>query len=151
MTLNVDGRKFFIAHGDTVDVRDYSYRVMRMFFRSPLMRLIVLMMPGKFILSLGNWMARKSRGNHFKTLDQLPVKRRDYLRNIYRSYAVSHISKGFDHVVLGHCHDYDEMEFKVGDRTGQYVNVGFPPVHRTVLAWESGDPKINRRPFVTNH
>jgi hypothetical protein len=54
------------------------------------------------------------------------------------------VAEGYDYVVMGHCHDLDEMSFKVGERVGQYVNVGYPPVHGSYLSWSPGDEKIMR-------
>jgi hypothetical protein len=66
------------------------------------------------------------------------------LRKIYRSYAAERLAEGYDYVVMGHCHDLDEMSFQIGGRAGQYVNVGFPRVHGSYLSWSPGDEKIMR-------
>jgi hypothetical protein len=45
---------------------------------------------------------------------------------------------------MGHCHDLDEKTFKIGSRIGQYVNVGYPRVHGSLLSWKEGEEKIGR-------
>jgi hypothetical protein len=35
----------------------------------------------------------------------------------------------------------------MGERQVQYINMGFPPVHGTVLHWAQGDDRIRRVPF----
>jgi hypothetical protein len=69
------------------------------------------------------------------------------IRKVYRNYAAERLLQGYDFVVLGHCHDLDEMCFSIGDREGQYINVGYPRIHDTYLIWEPGEPKIRREPL----
>lgn len=139
-----DGKKFYIAHGDEVDRKDYGYRLLRAFFRSPIMALAVFLSPGKWLNQFGQFLSRKSRGGKpFLPMDW-PLDRREYLRKLYRSFAADRLLEGYDFVVMGHCHDLDEMSFKIGPRVGQYMNVGFPRIHGSYLVWSSGDPKIQR-------
>jgi UDP-2,3-diacylglucosamine hydrolase len=142
--LELDGRRFFFAHGDLVDRKDYGYRALRLFFRSPLMKAAVALMPDAMIEWIGQTSARKSRESKPRLPMQLPTDRLEYLRNIYRSYAAERLAHGFDFVVMGHCHDLDEKSFVIGARRGQYVNVGFPRVHGSFLSWSPGDESIQR-------
>ena len=40
-----------------------------------------------------------------------------------------------------------EMSFVVDGRLGQYVNVGYPRVHGSMLTWSAGEEKIQREPL----
>jgi UDP-2,3-diacylglucosamine hydrolase len=142
--LAVAGKKFFVAHGDTVDRSDYSYLLLRAFFRSPVMRGLVMLIPGTWLDEFGKFSSKKSRNRKPLLPSQMPLNRMERLRTVYRSYAAERLAQGFDFVVLGHCHDLDEMFFNIGGRTGQYVNVGFPRNHGSFLTWAVGEDKIHR-------
>lgn len=143
-SLETGGKRFFFAHGDKVDRKDYGYRALRAFFRSPVMRAFVAAAPGRWIEEIGTRSSRGSRGRKPVLAGELPLERRERLRRIYRSFAAERMAQGFDFVVLGHCHDLDEMKFQIGARTGQYMNVGYPRVHRSLLSWAEGDTEIQR-------
>ena len=143
----LEGRRFFFAHGDLVDRKDYGYRVLRLFFRSPLMRIAVALMPDSMVEWIGYQSAQASKGAKHRLPVQLPAGRMEYLRGVYRNFAVERMVRGADYVVMGHCHDLDEKSFVIGSRQGQYVNVGFPRVHGSFLSWSPGDERIQREKF----
>jgi UDP-2,3-diacylglucosamine hydrolase len=142
-----DGKRFFIAHGDTVDRKDYGYRALRLFFRSPVMRSFIRVAPGEWIDWIGRTSSDASRGKKPLLTADLPRERAERLRKVYRNFAVEKFGRGYDFVVLGHCHDLDEMTFRLGERIGQYINVGYPRVHGTYLEWAPGDEAIRRKPM----
>lgn len=145
--LEISGRKFFVAHGDTVDREDYKYRVLRVFFRSPVMKALVKLAPGELLDQIGKKSSDTSRKGKPLLTSQLPIDKMESLRKKYRSYAAEKLTEGFDFVVMGHCHDLDQMKFKIGDRTGQYINVGYPRTHGSFLTWSPGDSEIQREPL----
>jgi UDP-2,3-diacylglucosamine hydrolase len=145
--LEVSGKKFYIAHGDQVDRSDYKYLAWRLFTRSPLMKSVIAIAPGSWVDSLGKKSSQKSRQTKPLLPSDLPRTARDELRKTYRNFAADRLLQGYDFVVLGHCHDLDEMCFSIGDRSGQYVNVGYPRIHDTYLAWSPGESKIRRENF----
>lgn len=142
--IEVAGKKFFFAHGDTVDRADYRYRALRATFRSVPMRVLVRTIPGKWVDGIGQWSSRRSRGSKPELAACLSSERIEYLRNVYRSFAAERLAQGYDYVVMGHCHDLDEMSFLIGNRQGQYINVGYPRAHGSFLSWSPGDEKIQR-------
>jgi UDP-2,3-diacylglucosamine hydrolase len=140
VSIALEGKKFYFAHGDLVDPYDYGYRLMRAFFRSRAMKLIVKLIPGKFLEHIGKSSSQLSRAGHA----ELPHKKIEPLRRQFRNYAAEQLANGYDFVVLGHCHDLDEMSFKIGGRNAQYVNIGFPRVHGSFVSWSPGEDKIQR-------
>jgi UDP-2,3-diacylglucosamine hydrolase len=145
VSLEIEGKRFFVAHGDQVDSSDYGYRVLRALLRTPLMRVLLWMIPGVWLDRLGQWSSQNSRRRHLTVTSQSTIEKREFLRKAYRSYAAERLAQGYDFVVMGHCHDLDEMFFQIDGRPGQYVNVGFPRVHGSLLAWVVGEDKIHRQ------
>ncbi len=144
LSLDHEGRRFFFSHGDLVDRGDIAYRALRLYFRSPVNRGLVKALPGEWVDAIGRKMSRKSRCGRGGCAATLPAGQMEKLRKLYRSFAADQIARGFDYVVLGHCHDLDEMAFQVGERRGQYINAGYPRVHGSYLSWHPGDEKIQR-------
>lgn len=142
--LKLEDRSIYVAHGDLVDRSDWLYLFSRAFYRSWFFRLFVRLAPGRFIDWLGKTLSRQSRNRKPLLPAELPIERRERLRKVYRSFAAERIAEGFDFVVLGHCHDLDEMEFQVAGRRGHYANMGYPRAHGSYLVWQPGDPKIMR-------
>ena len=104
------------------------------------MKALVSLAPGKWLENIGKVSSRKSRQRH--TI--LPHYQIEPLRKIFRNYAAEQVALGYDFVVLGHCHDLDEMSFTIGGRKGQYINIGFPRIHGSFLSWTPGEEKIQR-------
>ncbi len=147
VSVEIGGRRFYFGHGDTVDRSDYPYRVLRFFFRSPLMKALVYALPGKWIDRIGKSSSSYSRQKKPLLPKDLPIARMERLRCAYRSFAAEKLAHGYDFVVLGHSHDLDEMTFQVGGKAGQYINVGYPRAHGSILIWTPEDEKISREPF----
>jgi UDP-2,3-diacylglucosamine hydrolase len=139
--LEVSGKKFYFAHGDTIDREDYGYLFLRAVLRNPVTKLIEPIVPGQWIDHIGRGSSQLSRKH---SAHHRPVSDFERVRRLFRSFAAEQCRKGFDFVVLGHCHDLDEMIFSIGERQAQYINVGYPRVHGSFLSWSPGDQKIQR-------
>lgn len=149
VTLKLGDRTLYVAHGDLADRSDWAYLASRVFYRSGFFRIFVRILPGAFIDWLGRTLSRLSRNRKPLLPAELPIERRERLRRVYRSFAAEKISAGADFVVMGHCHDLDEMEFQVAGRHGHYANMGYPRAHGSYLVWQPGDQKVHRTPLPT--
>ena len=131
--------KVYIAHGDLVDQSDHGYLLMRKLFRSWGFRRLLNFFPGKAIEKIGESIAR-SHDKKEKDLALAPgeVPR---VRPLYRSFAEEKKRQGFDFIILGHCHDLDDLQ-------PFYFNMGYPPVHRQFLFYSSESNSFKRRVFV---
>ncbi len=148
VSLQIGDKRIFACHGDTVDRRDYGYLALRMAFRSPVMKALIGALPGSWIDGLGRASSSMSRSRKPALPVELPRRGMEELRKVYRNFAAEKLSEGYDFVVMGHCHDLDEMSFIVEGRMGQYINVGYPPVHGSILSWAPGEDKIRREKFA---
>jgi UDP-2,3-diacylglucosamine hydrolase len=146
--LVIGGKRVFVGHGDLADARDWGYRALRVFFRSPLFRAFVHLAPRGWLSAIGRRSSRYSRGDDTGLAAHLPRERLEALRCVYRSFAAERVREGFDFVVLGHCHDLDEKSFTLDGREAQYINVGYPRAHGSFLTWNEGDARIQRERFV---
>ena len=131
--------KLYIAHGDLVDQADQGYLRMRRFFRSRGFRTFVDLLPGKAVQWIGETIAR-SHEQKEKDLPSVPGEVPS-VRPVFRAFAEEKNRQGFDFVILGHCHDLDDLQ-------PFYFNMGYPPVHRQFLYWSSESNSVKRRNFA---
>lgn len=127
MSLQVNSRQLFVAHGDLADRHDWGYRFWRWLVRTWALRTFFRFLPSNGLLALGRRLSLLSRKR--RTYRVPPEHGFAKVRPIYRSYAAEKAKQGFDYIVLGHCHDLDEMGFTVGGRNAKYMNVGYPKAH----------------------
>ena len=134
-----------VEHGDLVDREDRAYLRMRSIFRSGSVRRLSQVLPGGAIEKLAAVIARGSDQKVSDLPENWCESDRNQLRKKYRAHAEQLRRQGIDFLVMGHCHDLDEWG-------GFYWNMGFPPVHRQFLVYETPAPgqkeSLNRRNFL---
>lgn len=148
MTLDLAGKRFLIEHGDTVDRTDYGYLTLRTIFRSLPLRALIRAVPGEVVDVIGKNFSKLSQKTKPRVPTHLPILRMERVRKVFRSYAAEKLTQGFDFVIMGHCHDLDEMRFQIDGRSGHYMNVGYPRNHRSFVYWETGEKELTRKPLV---
>jgi len=135
--INLEGKKFYIAHGDLIDEEDRGYRLLRGIFRSKIFSQMVKLAPGAWIDQIGQTSSKVSRKYN-------PMQINLRVRGLFRDFALTKFHQNFDYIVLGHCHDLDETVVDLGGRQGQYINMGFPKVHGFFLSWKPGEILVKR-------
>jgi UDP-2,3-diacylglucosamine hydrolase len=146
--LEIDGkealRKLYVAHGDLVDRTDTGYLRLRAFFRSSPLRAVARILPGVWIDRVASRLSRSPERKSSDLPEGWDVSRREALRQTFHEFARGVRERGFDGVILGHCHDFDSSG-------GFYFNMGYPPVHRQFLVCGdfsgTGGEMITRRNF----
>jgi UDP-2,3-diacylglucosamine hydrolase len=131
------GRKLYVAHGDLVDREDRGYLALRFFFRSPFIRLVAAALPDTVAQRIGEGSSDASRRKNPRRPEEKGPRGLEELRKKYRGFSEAKIREGYAAVVLGHCHDLDGCEFTHDGRTGQYMNVGYPPAHRSYVVCDA--------------
>jgi UDP-2,3-diacylglucosamine hydrolase len=130
--------KIYIAHGDLVNLDDHGYLRMRKFFRSKWMKKFADSIPGTVVEWIGETIAR-SHDEKEKDLVTTPGAVPE-VRPLYRAFAEEKKRQGYDFVILGHCHDLDDLQ-------PFYFNMGYPPVHRQFLYYSAESNSFKRRVF----
>ena len=124
LQTRIDGKRFYVAHGDGLAKKDVGYRMLKKVLHHPMnIRLYQLLHPDVG-LAIAGFFSRLSR-NHRET------KNRDaeYIR-----FARNRFNEGFDGVVLAHTHR--PQEFRENGRT--YINIGDWMHHFTYGKFEKG-------------
>ncbi|MBU6153686.1 MAG: UDP-2,3-diacylglucosamine diphosphatase [Bdellovibrionales bacterium] len=136
-----------VVHGDLVDPADHAYLRMRRVFRSKPFRFAAERLPGSIIVGISRFLSRDHSQKSAQLPESWPEENRARLRSLFHADAEKRRALGADFVVMGHCHDLD-------DWGGFYWNMGYPPVHRQYLVYDSaasgGKDLMTRRYFLGN-
>lgn len=97
-SIDLDGKKVFIAHGDLANPDETGYRCLRKFLRSSLIRILLRIVPNSLIMAIANRGSDKSR----KTSGAR--RNRWSAREILKPYAEAILAAGHQAVVTGHFH-----------------------------------------------
>lgn len=127
-----DGRKLLFNHGDKLNWKDLLYLGWRLFTRNLATQCLIDILPGKVLAKIGSMMSKASREHHYEANEQVV--------RLFRNYACDQITNGYDFVILGHSHFLDDMKFRVGNHSGQYINSGFPRKDRKYFELKKGHP-----------
>ncbi|MDP2808498.1 MAG: UDP-2,3-diacylglucosamine diphosphatase [bacterium] len=96
LTIDLDGKKVLLCHGDGLDQTDWGYRALKAVLRNPLSIKTFGLIHPDLSVSFAQWLSKVSR-NHLtknKYLDQTPWE-----RQAARLFAL-----GYQAVVFGHTH-----------------------------------------------
>lgn len=97
-TLELDGRRIYLCHGDLINKKDYGYMALRFIFRNRFTRLLVKLLP----YSLPAWVAQRL-GDHSKGKHKATAARWD-ASGITGDFAMKRAAEGFDLIVTAHYH-----------------------------------------------
>ncbi len=130
MTLEADGRRVFVAHGDLANTRDRAYRRLRWLLRNRFTRWLGRQLPPRWVWAVSQGLRATCHGKHDAEANGM--------REVFARYAAQKHDEGFDTVILAHLHApaFETTEGPGGERT--YVNLGEWFDKRTFLRWSDG-------------
>ncbi|MEO8210539.1 MAG: UDP-2,3-diacylglucosamine diphosphatase [bacterium] len=108
----IDGKRFFIHHGDGFAYNDLGYRILKKVLRSTLSQKLYSIIHPDIGIGLAKGTSTTSR-NHTNEKD---YSQRDGMKD----FALSKIDEGFDYIIMGHRHYPQMTEY----RSGYYINLG---------------------------
>lgn len=135
--VDLDGKKVFLCHGDEMNERDYSYRLLRFVFHSRLTKALAMLVPPAVPSFIADRLGRRSRKSH-----KIKREKWDY-RSIIRSFAAARFAAGCDVVVTGHFH-LPLQEQGPGDPGRILVSLGDWITHFTYGEWSDGAIVLRR-------
>lgn len=97
-SITIDGLKVYIGHGDLVDQEDKSYRLLRRFLRSPLLKFLMAIAPPDLTWAISQWGSRRSKERRSGTpRPHLPEQ-------ALHRHAQGLFAEGHQAVITGHFH-----------------------------------------------
>ena len=131
LKLKIDGKSYYIAHGDLVYPKNYRYRLLRFILRSHVSKALFNIIPPFFLWELSKIASRKSRDKRSK--DCL------FNKNIVMDYAISQWKSGMDIVVLAHFHTEYMEEVMMDGRKHTVTCLGDWADGRSYLSVDKGE------------
>jgi len=108
----IDGKKFFIGHGDGLVKNDYGYLILKKIMRNKLLQKIYSWLHPDLGVSLASNTSKSSR-------DYTTKKNYGEEDGLFEAAKLK-IDEGFDFVLFGHLHNRCFIEYK----KGFYINLG---------------------------
>lgn len=114
----IDGKKFFIGHGDGLGPGDHGYKMLKRLFANPAAQWLFARLHPNLGISMMRYWSGKSR-HHTQTDDQFLGPEKEWLVQ----FAIDYLKKeNIDYFIFGHRHlpiDYD-----LGIHNARYINLG---------------------------
>lgn len=127
LELTLDGKRFFLAHGDGLETGDWAYKyLLKPVLRNPLSVWLYSLVHPDLGISFARWFSLVSRTH----TDRQALRAGDPLRVAAAGFA----GRGYDYVVLGHNHQPELTP--IG--TGVYLNLGDFFSHFTYGVYRDG-------------
>lgn len=110
--IELNGRRFYLAHGDGLVKNDLGYKVLKKILRNKLIQRVYALIHPDLGIALASHTSKSSRDYTAK---------KDYGKEDgLFEFAKGKIDEGFDFVLLGHFHQRRFKEYK----NGYYINLG---------------------------
>jgi len=114
--LTLDGKRFYIAHGDGFSKGDTGYKVIKKILRSRVNQFLYSLIHPDIGIAIAQASSRRSRYH----TDDIPLSAAEGMKN----YAANKIKEGYDFVIMGHYHKPSKVEIVNESRTGYFVTLG---------------------------
>jgi UDP-2,3-diacylglucosamine hydrolase len=115
METELDGKKFYIVHGDGLSKGDLGYKIIKKILRNPLNQFLYSWLHPDIGIWLAEGSSKKSRS---------AAEDKFHGASGMQEFAERKIAEGFDYVVMGHYHKPQNTEIKSGSNSGNYITLG---------------------------
>lgn len=112
LEYTINGKRFFIEHGDGIAKKDVGYRILKRIFRNRINIFLYSLLHPDIGIPLAKWVSSGSRQH---TTKRGRTDDSDYIQRAQQKF-----DEGFDYVIFGHLHRPDLKKF--GDKI--YLNLG---------------------------
>ena len=115
-SMVMDGKRWFVTHGDLVAAEGLRYGTYRKLIKNPVTYGLIRLLGPKKILKIAGKLGEMSH-KVYHTPEAYDARK-------YTTYVKKRFSEGFDAVIMGHTHRAGVITYYVGDRDRYYVNCG---------------------------
>ncbi|MBN2539308.1 MAG: UDP-2,3-diacylglucosamine diphosphatase [Deltaproteobacteria bacterium] len=131
-TIDFDGKKLFVSHGDTVDDSNTAYLFWRRVLRSRLFYAIQKKIPSPILWRVSSVISRMSRSFG-------KIRSSNGIAGRMNMFAEERFKEGFDAVVLGHCHCPTLEQHVLNGRLKTFAILGDWISHYVYLLYDDGE------------
>lgn len=137
-TIEADGQKILVAHGDLVDGENTRYLKLRRFLRTPLVFNLQRILPLGFLWGIARLSSSMSK--------ELMGGADERILSVMQTFALERFEDGYDAVVLGHCHRPHLAEYFQDGKKKTFVTLGDWLRHYSYLYYEDGRFSLETEP-----
>jgi len=137
LVLELEGCRIFATHGDTINPRDYGYRLLRIILRSKLIEFLSRSLNDSMVYSIAQLVSSHTHADPHSQNEPA-------VRALFLSYARNLLDQDYHVVILGHSHI---PQWEVHTRcTPQkiYLNPGSWFEHSTYIWYQNGHFYLRR-------
>lgn len=134
-TETIDGKKYYVTHGDLHTVNDLRYHIYRKVIRSRIVKAFVSLLHPNITLLIGKKLSRSSR-NRKDTVALKNKKEKGLIQTAEK------LSKDYDLIFMGHSHQPKIIQFN----KSLYVNTGDWLIHNSYCIIDNQIPQL----FIDN-
>ena len=135
-SLQINGKHFFIGHGDGLGPGDHQFKILKKIFRSSLSQHLFALLPPRIGMGIAHhWSARSRDKNHLKDKQFLGEEN----EWIYRYCQEMEARQHHDYYILGHRHLPLDMKINANSR---YINLGEWISDNTYAVFDGKDVKL---------
>lgn len=135
-TIDLDGQRVLISHGDMVDENNIRYLMLRRFLRSRFLYRLQRACPVELRWKVGQIMSYLSK--------ELTVETSEVLAEKMRRFSLRKFRDGFSAVILGHCHVHTIDEQVINGSKKTFAILGDWVRHNSYLCYEDGAFSLSR-------
>ncbi len=132
VSITLNGKRFYLHHGDGLNDEDKGYRILRSILRNKTNIFLYRLLHPDIGIVLARKSSMTSRDNHS---ENGLVLEQDALRK----YATKKLSDGYDYVIMGHDHTPEQLT--IDNR--QYINLGDWITHNTYAVFDGKEVTLN--------
>ncbi len=131
--LMLDGKRIYMAHGDTINMTA-GYAILRAMLRGPILKFFRAIIPPPMAWNIGKAMSKGSR-SYGKGNEETAI----ITEKAHKIFAKKILADGFDGVILGHSHAAGVHKNMLEGSPGFYANPGGWMNDHTFLVYEDGE------------
>lgn len=135
----INGRRFYIGHGDGLGPGDRGYKLIKAVFRNPVCQWLFARLHPNFALWLGDALSGQSRKKSYENDRRWLGEDKEWLAHYCRELLTR---ERYDYMVFGHRHLPIDMGIAQGSR---YVNLGDWITHFTYATFDGTDMRLMKR------
>ena len=135
--FDLNGKKFFIAHGDGLGPGDKKYKFLKKVFRNKILNWLFSVLHPGFGIGLANYFSNKSRAATGNTDEKFLGEDNEWLVSFSKEMEQKN---HFDYYIFGHRHL--PIDFKINDAT-HYINLGDWIKHNSYAVFNGNSLELN--------
>ena len=138
ITREINGKKFYIGHGDGLGPGDYGYKFIKMVFASKVCQWLFARIHPNFAIGMANFLSQRSRISNVEEDEKFLGVDKEWLV-IYSKEVLQ--KEHFDYFIFGHRHM--PLDIQVAENS-RYINLGEWVNHNTYAVFDGDNLELKK-------